>query len=328
MRRCLAAVSAVFLLTGPLIGEAPEKPEQEGRALKTKTAYDYYNEVLVAYQNQQWKALIGSAKALLAHYDESPFHAEACYYKGVAYYHLADYDLANRSFTDYLRNETTPKFFEDAIEYKFQIAEKFYEGARRHLLGFEKLPKLLPARDDALGIYEEIITTLPRHDLTARSLYKKGCLLYDFDDYKPSVEAFQILIRRFPRHYLAPEGFIGIQRVYLKQAQMEFPDPDVLELAAINVQKFKESFPGEPRIEDAKNMLVQMEDCFAGELFETGNFYERTHKPEAAAIYYTTLIAQYPNSTYAQKAHKHLEKIHRKTAGKSSKESKASAPTT
>lgn len=300
---------------------AKESESKTERVLKTKTAYDYYSEILTSYQNKQWKSLILSVKALLAHHTESPFNAEAYYYQGVAYYNLGDYDLSNKSLTQYLRNETTPKFFEDAIEYKFHIAEKFYEGAKRHLLGIETMPKLLPARDEALDIYEEIIITLPRHDLTAQSLYKKGCILYDFSDYKLSVEAFQILIRRFPKHYLAPEGFIGIQKVYLKQAELEFPDPDVLELAEINLRKFQESFPGEPRIEEAKKMLVKMEDCFAEDLFETGGFYERTKKDDAAMIYYTSVISEYPNSSYAEKAKKHLEKLHHKKS-KASKNSK------
>lgn len=316
----LAFLQFVLLTSTPLFSSEAEPKVQ--KALKTKTAYDYYNEILTGYQNKQWKALIISAKSLLASYSESPFNAEAFYYKGVAYYNLDDYDLANESFSQYLKNETTPKFFEDAIEFKFQIAEKFYEGAKRHFLGLEKLPKILPAKDEALEIYEEIISTLPRHDLTARSLYKKGCLLADFNDYKPSVEAFQILIRRFPKHYYAPEGFIGIQKVYLKQAQLEFPDPDVLELAEINLQRFKENFPGESRIEEAKKMLSQMEDCFAEDLFETGSFYERTKKEEAASIYYSSILSKYPNSTFAHKAKKHLDKLNYKKANQSKKVSK------
>jgi outer membrane protein assembly factor BamD (BamD/ComL family) len=316
----IALLQVVLTTSSALFSK--EEPEKVQKTLKTKSAYDYYNEILNAYQSKQWKPLIISAKSLIASYSDSPFNAEAYYYKGVAYYNLDDYDLANESFTKYLRNETTPKFFEDAIDYKYQIAEKFYQGARKHFWGLEKMPRILPARDEALEIYEEIITTLPRHDLTAKSLYKKGCLLSDFNDYKSSVEAFQVLIRRFPKHYYAPEGFIGIQKVYLKQAQLEFPDPDVLELAEINLQRFKENFPGEPRIEEAKKMLVQMEDCFAADLFETGSFYERTKKDEAAAIYYTSLLSRYPNSAFAQKAKKHLDKINRKKTAQSKKSSK------
>jgi outer membrane protein assembly factor BamD (BamD/ComL family) len=310
----IALIQCVLMTSMVVAEETPVKETQ--KTLKTKSAYDFYNEILKAYQNQQWKELVLNAKSLLANYADSPFNAEAFYYKGVAYYQLGDYDLANESLTKYLRNETTPKFFEEAIEYKFQIAEKFYEGAKKHFWGLEKLPRILPARDEALEIYEEIITTLPRHDLTAKSLYKKGCLLSDFNDYKASVEAFQVLIRRFPKHYYAPEGYLGIQKVYLQQAELEFPDPDVLELAEINLQRFKESFPGEPRIEDAKDMLVKMEDCFAASLFETGDFYERTKKIEAAEIYYATLLSKYPHSTFASKAKKQLDKIQKKKESK------------
>ncbi|MEI8300728.1 MAG: outer membrane protein assembly factor BamD [Chlamydiota bacterium] len=312
---------SVFLAVTSIAVAKSETSKLE-RVVKAKTAHDFYNDILNSYQKQDWKGVVFHAKQLLTTYAESPFNAEAFYYKGVAYYNLKDYDIANEAFTKYLRNETTPKFFEDAIEFKFRIAERFYEGARIHLLGFEKLPKVFSSKEEALAIYEEIITTLPRHDLTAKSLYKKGCILCDINDYKLSVEAFQTLIRRFPKHYLAPEGFLGIQKVYLKQCEEEFPDPDILQLADINLQKFKEHFPGEPRAEEVKNMLIQMEDRFAKDLFETGNFYERTKKEDAAIMYYTSVLAQYPHSTYADKSQKSLEKLQRKKMIDSTKNSK------
>jgi len=316
-------MSITFFSVACLVATGVEaKAFRNKKTVQAKTAHDFYDDILNAYQNKNWEKVVLRAKQLLATYAESPFNAEAYYYKGVAYFHLQDYDIANEAFTKYLRNETTPKFFEDAIEYKFRIAEKFYEGARVHLLGVRGLPKIFSSKEEALAIYEEIITTLPRHDLTAKSLYKKGCILSDISDYKASVEAFQTLIRRFPKHYHAPEGFLGIQKVYLNQCEEEFPDPDVLQLAEINLYKFKESFPGEPRIEEAKEMLVKMEDRFAGDLFNMGDFYERTKKEEAAVMYYTSLMAQYPRSTFAEKAAKCLERIERRKLMEASKTSK------
>lgn len=298
-------------------GDVKKQPKKSSLkvepAMKSKSAYDYYHLILTCYQEQNWKGVLQYAKALLANYEDSPFNAEACYYKGVAFFHLADYDMANVSLGQYLKCETTPKYFEEALEYKYKIGEKFYEGARKHILGLEKLPKVVPAKDEALEIFEQIITTLPRHDLTARSLYKKGAVLTDFEDYKPSVEAFQVLIRRFPKHFLAPQAFLGIQKVYLKQAQLEFPDPDVLELAYINIQRFKESFPTDQRIEEAKKMLSLMQDCFAKELFETASFYERTKKYEAALLYHGSVIAQYPESSYATRSQKQMQILSKKT---------------
>jgi outer membrane protein assembly factor BamD (BamD/ComL family) len=291
--------------------EAREKKifKKKEVSLKEKSAYDYYHEILGHFQSKSWEKTIVVSKDMLARYKESPFNSEIFYYLGVSYFYIQDFDMSNFYLGKYLKNETTPKFFEEAIECKFNIAEKFYEGAKKHIFGVEKLPKVLPAKEDALDIYDEIIAALPRHDLTAKALYKKGVLLLDFEDFKPSVESFEILIRRFPKHYLASDAYLGIQSVYLKQSEKEFPDPDVLELAHININKFSDSFPGEPRLDLAHKMLADTEDCFAKELFETGSFYERTGKVDAAILYYANILSNYPHSSYANKAKKNIDKF-------------------
>lgn len=299
----------VLLTAAPGFSKEKKVSKRKVSATLDKSAYDYYHEILGHFQNQSWDKLIVIGKDMLARYKESPFNAEVYYYLGVSYFQLQDFDMSNFYLGKYLKNERTPKFFEEAIACKFDIAEKFYEGARKHIFGMEKLPKVLPAKEDALDIYDEIITALPRHDLTAKALYKKGLLLLDFEDFKPSVESFEVLIRRFPKHYLAADAYLGIQSVYLKQSEKEFPDPDILELAHINFNRFNESFPSETRLEQAQKMLGATEDCFAKELFETGSFYERTNKHDAAMLYYANILTNYPHSTYAQKAKKSAERL-------------------
>lgn len=310
MKNKYLLLSCALLLTLSS-GYAKEKKTLKTKevSFKEKSAYDYYHEISGHFQSKSWDKTILVSKDMLARYKESPFNSEIFYYLGVAYFYIQDFDLSNFYLGKYLKNETTPKFFEEAIECKFNIAEKFYDGSRKHLFGLEKLPKVLPAKEDALDIYDEIITALPRHDLTAKALYKKGVLLLDFEDFKPSVESFEILIRRFPKHYLAADAFLGIQAVYLKQSEKEFPDPDILELAHINIHKFSDSFPGETRLEQARKMLAETEDCFAKELFETGSFYERTNKADAAVLYYANILANYPNSSFAAKAKKNIDKL-------------------
>jgi outer membrane protein assembly factor BamD (BamD/ComL family) len=302
--------SCVFILSlTPCYSKEKKIVKNTEKSIKDKSAYDYYHEIVGFFQNKAWDKTIVISKDMLARYKESPFNSEVYYYLGVSYFNVLDFDMSNFYLGKYLKNETTPKFFEEAIECKFNIAEKFYEGARKHIFGLEKLPKVLPAKEDALDIYDEIITALPRHDLTAKSLFKKGILLLDFEDFKPSVESFEILIRRFPKHYLAADAYLGIQAVYLKQSEKEFPDPDILELAHINLHKFTDSFPGESRLSEAEKLLSQTEDCFAKELFETGSFYERTHKLDAAVLYYSNILSNYPNSSFAAKAKKSVDKL-------------------
>jgi hypothetical protein len=52
-----------------------------------------------------------------------------------------------------------------------------------------------------------------------------------------------------------------------------------------------------------------MKEVFASDLYDTGRFYERTSKPHAAHIYYTRILAKYPETKVSQLANKRLTKI-------------------
>ena len=67
--------------------------------------------------------------------------------------------------TQYLKDQHSPKFFEEAIQYKFDIAENYYNGVKKRLFGLKKTTKLQFAKDDALEIYEESVKSIPHHDL-------------------------------------------------------------------------------------------------------------------------------------------------------------------
>jgi outer membrane protein assembly factor BamD (BamD/ComL family) len=281
------------------------------KELATLSVQEHYSLAMNAYQKKNWEELVRQAIIVTKNFPASPFAHEALFYLGVGYFHLKDYELANEQFSAYLKKQTTPKFFEEAIEYKFSIAEKFQKGAKKHVMGWENMPKWLPAREEAIAIYDEVITALPHHDLAAQALYGKARLYLKDEDFKASIEAYQTLIRKFPKHSLAPQSYIGIAEVYLTQSQSEYPDPDFLDLAEINLRKFRLDFPGEERISVAEEMFLDMQEVYASSLFETGEFFERTKKPHAAVIYYTKIIAKYPSTKTAGKAQKRMQVLNK-----------------
>lgn len=178
------------------------------------------------------------------------------------------------------------------------------------------MPKWVPARDEAIAIYDEVITALPHHDLAAQALFGKAQLLLKDEEYKSSIETYQTLIRRFPKHPLAVESYIGVGQVYLMQSQEQYPDQDYLDLAEINYRKFRQDFPGEEKINVAQGMLIEMKEIYASHLYEIGRFYERTGKPKASYIYYTRIIAKYPDTKVSQLANRRLHKLNYKPEGR------------
>jgi outer membrane protein assembly factor BamD (BamD/ComL family) len=267
---------------------------------------DYYSDVTKAVNAKNWKDVVYYTRLINTQYPKNNFSQDITFYLGEAYFHMNDLVLANENFSKYLVQEFSPKFYEKAIFYKFEIAKKFYEGGKKHLLGVKKLPKWASGKEDAQKIFDEVISSLPNHEICAESLFYKGKLQKDFEDYKESVETFQTLIRKFPKHEFAIESFLEIGKVYLKQADPKKQDPDLLDMAEVNLRKFKEVFPKEERIALAEKDFAQIKEIYAQGLFEIGQFYERTKKPDASKIYYKKIISAFPNTLKAELSQKRL----------------------
>lgn len=276
------------------------------------SAQDQYSFGMEAYKAQEWKHVIDRFWDLLEKYPSTPFSVDAEYYMGVAYFHLGDFEMANEYFSDYLERPTKLKFFEDALRWKFNIAEQYRAGVRFPLIRAKYIPRLLPANEEALDIYDEIISALSNHDLAARSLYGKAKVLAKIKDFSESTDTFEQLIRRFPKHSLCPDAYFAVGKNYLSQIEAEFVDRDLLQMAEINLQKFAADFPASPLIADAKITYHQMEEVYAEALFEVGDFYERTKRFGAAKIYYTKILQRYPTSQVAGRVTKRMEKVNAK----------------
>jgi len=100
-----------------------------------------------------------------------------------------------------------------------QIAEKYEKGAKKHVMGWEAMPQWASGYEDAIALYDEVISTLPRHDIAAKATFNKAGMLAREEKYKESIELFQNLIRKFPKHQLAPESYLAVARTYFEESQ-------------------------------------------------------------------------------------------------------------
>ncbi len=274
--------------------------------IATLSVQEHYSLARQALEQKNWPEVIRQSQVIVKNFPGTAFSWDCYFYLGEAYFHLRELELSNSSFSVYLK-QVAPKFFEQAIEYKFQIAQRFESGDRLPLLGIEGMPRWIPAFREAIDIYDEVIMALPQHDLAVQSLLGKGNLLFKEKEYKECIETFQTLIRRFPKHPLACDSYIAITQTYLTQSKEEYPDPDVLDLAEINAKKFKADFPSHPKVAVLDGMLEEMKELFAGELYKTAQFYERTKKSGAAVIYYSKIVSKYPTTQICVKSQKRLD---------------------
>ncbi len=275
----------------------------------TVSLQEHYSLAMESYEKKEWTSVLHHMRVILKNFPSSAFAQEAYFYLGAACFHEGEYEEANEYFSTYLQKQQGPKRFEEVMEYKCAIADQFRLGAKKHIMGMGKLPKWQPAQEDALVIYDEVIGSVPHRDLAAHALFHKAELLFTLEEYELSLEGYQTLIRRFPKHEKALDSYLGIGRLYLKRCIAQYPDPNFLDLARINARKFKQDFPGEERITEVEALLLEMQEVYAKSLYETAQFFERTKKPQASLLYYKKIVDTYPDTKIAALSKQRIDQL-------------------
>jgi len=311
---CLGAFIATnFLVSSPCQAGIVIKDGwfYDADEVATMSAEEHFTAGMRAFEKGRWQDAAKQFNIVAINFSTTPHGQESSYYLGICYFQTEEYDLANDAFNNYLKEKNNPVYFQEVIEYKYEIANRFSHGAKRRFFGTRKLPKWASGESMALDIYDEVVAALPCHDISAHALYAKGCLLWKIKDFRSSIEAYQNLIRRFPKHDLAPESYLIITRIYLDQCKYEFQNPDLLALAEINVRRFRQDFPGEERLVQAESDVLKIKETYARGLFDTGQFYERTSHPQASVIYYKSAIEEFPETSVAELCRKRLSALMR-----------------
>lgn len=265
----------------------------------TMSVQDHFDAGSEAFNAGDYKESAKQFSIVTFNFPTTPYGQEAYFFQGASYYYLEEYDFANTAFTEYLKVQSNPRYFQETIDYKYSIANYLASGAKRRFFGTKQLPKWACGKSMALDIYDEVIAAVPCHEIAAQALVSKGSLLWSSKDYPGAIEAFQQVIRRFPKHELAPDCYVHISKVYLEQGYYEFQNPDILAFSEINYSRFQRDFPREERLCEVEEDLKEIKEIYACGLYETGLFYERTCKPRAAIIYYHNAIHQFPDTNIA-----------------------------
>lgn len=307
-------IGALFLISSSLphlnAGIIPQHGNREVvQTIATKPAEIYFQHGLEAMQRREWSEGSQEFTTIIQNFPGTPLAQESAYYLGIAYFHQAEYDFANDSFSNYLKGSQHPEYFEEAMTYKFQIANKFKAGAKRRFFGTTLLPKWMGDPGLAMQIYDEVVAAVPFHELAVQSLFAKAELQCQMRMYTESVDTYQQLIRRFPKHELTPRSYIAISKTFLEQVEFEEQNPDLLALAQINLRRFQQDFPREERVNEVEYDVQQLKESYARGLYETAQFYERTNHPVASAIYYHSAIAQFPDTQVAEHCLQRLETL-------------------
>lgn len=258
------------------------------------------------FQEKNWKQAQAHLHPIVDFFPGFSSYNTAVFYLGCSYYLQGDLKLANRYFSQYLGLKGELPFFERVLQLKFEIAEMYRTNGHRYTCARKILPPFFANKDTAIEIYDEVIAALSNKEIAIQALFHKGMILKRSKDYEESIEVFKTLARRYEVHELAEQSFLQISEIYLARSLRESQNPDLLDLAQMNLLAFQKAFPTSPLREQVIENLLTMKEEFASSLYRTGCFYQKKTKIEAAKIYFGELLTKFPDTKIAETCRERL----------------------
>jgi outer membrane assembly lipoprotein YfiO len=222
-----------------------------------------------------------------------------------AYYQYGDRTRAFYYLDELMDTYGESRLFYPALEKQYQIADAYLRGYKNRLFG---LP-IMSAQDDGIEMLFRIQERAPGSPLADRALLRTADYYYDNAEYDLAADAYGFYARRYPRSPLLAR--VLIRRAFASLAQFRGLNYDATPLvdAKAQLEAFRASFPEMAEQENVPAVIERINATLAAKLYDTGRFYERTHKPRGATYMYRYLVNRYPESRDADRARKRLERM-------------------
>lgn len=326
-------ILASLILLAPLSLEAAFSLKDgkfvNAKHIATDSLDVHFEAGMKALKKKDWTEATKQFRMVTGSYSHTSTGQEAHFYLACSLFQQGEVEDASNSVTEYLQTKNQPQHFEEAMQLKLDCAEAYRNGAKRRILGSNQLPKWLSGRDHALEIYDEVVLAMSNHPMGGYALYGKGDLLKQMKRYRESVECYQQLQRRFPRHSCTPDSYVAISKIYIEQSKSEIQNPNLFSLAEMNYNKFLAAFPNDPKREVMEKDFNDLCETLAKNHLTTAQFFERTKKPEAALLYYQRSLEKFPKTTAAAECQRKLMALNKtKAAGGEKSQDRVTASNT
>ena len=251
--------------------------------------YDTAEEVL-----EDWFDGYGSA---------SDRYPEALYLKATCYLQRGYYRKALGSYTSLLDDFPGSPFAERALSGMFRVGEAYLAGKRRRAWG-----GLLRIKDhdSGLEIMDDLVANYPDTPLAEMAQMAKADYHYNAGDF----ELAELAYATFARDYPKSRWHARSQLRSAESALASFPgvrfDDAALNQARERYVQFRRQYPGSAEQLDVAGTLNQIDASRADKRRVVAEYYERVDQPEAARIYYRTLIDRWPETPAASQARARL----------------------
>lgn len=266
------------------------------------TPKEQFDFALGYFNEKDYKKAIAEFEKVIKYFRRSEQAPEAQYYIGLCHENLNNLYEAFLAFQKVIDNYPYTQKINDVVQHQYQIGELFFSGKKAKLLGMP----IVPAYDKAVEVFNKVVENAPYGQYADIAQYRIGECYKILGLYQEAIDSFKKVIDNYPNSNLVDKA--KFQVAYCSSVSSLKPsyDQQMTEEALDEFKKFVKEHPDSELKDEALKAKRELEERKAKNAFDIAMFYEKKKRFSSAIIYYSEVVKNFPNSSWAPKA---LEKI-------------------
>lgn len=242
---------------------------------------------------KQYISAIGILRGIIAGNPESELAEESQINIGRAYYMLGDYKNAFMAYEQLIERNPGTRKLKELLEKEFQVG----------------VAQMKVDEKGAIKVFEKIIERNPLGFIAADSQVKIADSYYQLRQFKDAEDSYLRVIENYPNSEWVPYAQFRIPYCKLSNIRIQERNYALLAQSRHGFEEYIANNPQGALVPMAKEIVAEINIAMAERDFETGQFYLRRKRPDAGAIYFESVMKEYPNTEWADKAKRKLEML-------------------
>jgi outer membrane protein assembly factor BamD (BamD/ComL family) len=205
-------------------------------------------------------------------------------------------------YEDLLNNYPTSDLFLPTLEREYNLADAFLNGYKRKFLGL----RILPVTDDAIELLDRIQDRQRGSAIAERAGLRVADYYFNQGKFQDAIDGYSDFLKRYPYSQYVRKAEIRRAEASLGNFRGVLFDFTPLYDARERLATIAVAYPQSAEVLQVKAVDDRIYQLEGEKDLEIARYYYRAGKKYASAYYYRRVIANWPDTTYAETAHKEL----------------------
>ncbi len=261
--------------------------------LTRETTDQQFKFAITLMVNKEYISAIGIFKDIIKNNPDTELANDSQMNIGMSYHLVGDYKSAFNAYEQLIEANPGTRRMQEILDKEFQVGVAQME------------------RDEygAIKVFERIIERNPLGFIAADAQVKIAECYYQLREFDQAEASFLSVMENYPSSEWVPYSQFRIPYCRLSNIRIQQRNYDLLTKSREGFEIYLANNPQGALVEKTKYIIGEIDIAMAERDFEVGIFYLRQKKPDAAFIYFESVVKDYPNTEWALMAEEKIKML-------------------